>query len=241
MEEAAMVWLVGDNTGEPICADDIPFDSEDIFDFFGGLVSIERGNRWDNSWNFLNAKFSTRLSILQFAHFSVKEYLFSPRAGSWTLTEEASHLSIVQSSIVYYLHAVAVDAISPFPSDEVLEKHSLAEYCCHYMSHHLDHLAPRDHPTLTSLFQLLLHPDSNQIANTFGYWFFHSGPVSQKVINLDIISDNCGPSLALILAAHLGLSGVVTWLLTFDTVQEQIDALVFDFNCGPPIFTAVAK
>jgi ankyrin repeat domain-containing protein 50 len=48
-------------------------------------------------------------------------------------------------------------------------------------------------------------------------------------------------SLALILAAHLGLSGVVSWLLTFNTVQEQIDTFVSNFNCGPPILEAAAK
>ena len=42
VEEAAMLWLVGDNTEGQVCAsDDTLFNSEDILDFFGGLVSIE--------------------------------------------------------------------------------------------------------------------------------------------------------------------------------------------------------
>jgi ankyrin repeat protein len=232
-------------------ADDILFESEDIFDFFGGLISIsiETVGQYDYTWSFLfhSHRYSyqlneKKLSILQLAHFSVQEYLFSPRAGYWTLAGEASHLSIIQYSIAYYLHAVAVDGISPLPPDKLLEKHSLAEYCCRYMSHHLIHLTPHDHPTLTSLFRLLLHPESNQIANKFGFLFFHpSGDDPWDDFKGIPISDNPGPSLALILAAHLGLSGVASWLLTFNTVQEQIDTSVSDFGCGPPILGAAAK
>jgi ankyrin repeat protein len=238
-EEAAMLWLVGDNTGGPTCVDDTPFDSEDIFDFFGGLVSVERQCAIsDLTWSFLSE--SKELSIVQLAHFSVKEYLFSPRAGYWTLSGEASHLAIIQYSTAYYLHAVTVDGMSPLPPAKLWEKHSLAEYCCQYMSNHLNHLTPCDHPTPTSLFQLL-HPDSNQIANKFGFLFFQSIYRSWANFNDIPISDNPGPSLALILAARLGLSGVASWLLTFDTVQEQIDTSVSDFDCGPPILEAAAK
>jgi hypothetical protein len=137
MEEAAMLWLIGNNTSELVCTDNILFDPEDFFDFFGGLISISIETYADSTWSFLfhGHRYSyqwnkKKLSILQLAHFSVKEYLFSPRAGYWTLTEETSHLSIVQYSIAYYLYAVAVDAISTLPPDELLEKHSLAEYCC---------------------------------------------------------------------------------------------------------------
>jgi ankyrin repeat protein len=242
MEEAAMLWLVGDNTGGPICMDDIPFDSEDIFDFFGGLVSIERRDAWsDTTWSLLSDKSKERLSKVQLAHFSVKEYLFSPRAGYWALTEEASHLSIIQCSIAYYLHAVAVDGMSLLPPDELLEKHSLAEYCCLYMSDHLNHLTPREHPALTSAFQLLHHPESNQIANKFGNLFFQpiypSRDYSRHIPDLD----NPGPPLALILAARLGLSGIVSWLLTFNNVQEQMDTFVSRFRCGLPILEAAAR
>jgi ankyrin repeat protein len=238
-EEAAMLWLVGDNMGEPICIDDMPFDSEDIYDFFGGLISIERRDGWrDSTWCFLNGEFRERLTIPQLAHFSVKEYLFSLRAGYWALTKETSHLSIIQYSVAYYLHAVAVNAMSPLPFDTVLEKHSLAEYCCQYMSHHLDYLTPRDHPTLTSLFQLLLHPDSKQLANKLGSFFFI---LYGKFRHADSIPVPDHHSLALILAARLGLSGVAAWLLTFDTVQQQINTFVSDFDCGPPILEAAAR
>jgi ankyrin repeat protein len=243
MEEVAMLWLVGNNTGEPVCPDDILFDPVNIFDFLGGLIStvsinisLYSGNY--NTWSFLKERHGELLSVLQLAHFSVKEYLCSPRAGYWTLTREASHLSIVQYSIAYYLHAVAVDSMSPLPRDELLEKHSLAEYCCRYMSNHLSHLTPRDHPALTSAFHRLLHPDSNQVANKFCFLFFQRSWYYSDDI---LISDNPGPSLALILAARLGLSGVASWLLTFDTVQEQIDAFVSSFGCGPPILEAAAK
>jgi ankyrin repeat protein len=243
MQEAAMLWLVGDNTGGPVCTDDIPFDSGDISDFFGGLVSIKRGDHRRYMWSFLKDEVRERLSILQLAHFSVKEYLFSPRAGYWALTEEASHLSIVRYSIAYYLHAVAVDAMSPLPPNELLEKHSLAEYCCRYLSDHLDHLTPRDHPALASTFHCLLHPHSNQIANDFGFMFFQ--PINRAhpgaYFNDIQTSGNPESSLALILAARLGLPGVASWLLTFDTVQEQIDAFVSDFGCGPPILEAAAN
>jgi ankyrin repeat protein len=176
--------------------------------------------------------------VLQFAHFSVKEYLCSPRAGHWTLTGEASHVSIIQYSIAYYLHAVAVDAMSPLPVEELLERHSLVEYCCRYMSDHLNHLTPRDHPALTSTFHHLLHPDSNYIATRFGSLFFQEKR-QPFYFFMPIIPGN--HPLALILAARLGLSGVVAWLLKFDTVQEQIDTFVFEFKCGPPILEAAAK
>jgi hypothetical protein len=121
MEEAAMLWLVGDNTGGPLCVDDILFDPANILDFFCGLVSIvsikpEKLSNGYFTWTFLPEKSLGRLSILQLAHFSVKEYLLSPRAGSWVLAEEASHLSIIQHSIAYYLHASAVDGMSPLPT-----------------------------------------------------------------------------------------------------------------------------
>jgi ankyrin repeat protein len=238
MEEAAMLWLVGDNTGGPTCVDDVPFDSEDIFDFFGGLVSIEQQDTcFDRTWSFLSDRFE-ELSIVQLAHFSVKEYLFSPRAGHWTLEGESAHLSIIQCSIAYYLHAVADDAVSPLPPDELLEKHSLAEYCCRYIFGHLDHLTRRDYPTLTSSFKLLLHPDLKQFENRYGIFFDIPNWRRMDVNNIPIPNKH---ALALILAAYLGLSGVASWLLTFDTVQEQIDAFVSDFNCGPPILEAAAK
>jgi ankyrin repeat protein len=240
IEEAAMLWLVGDNTGGPTCVDDVPFDSEDIFDFFGGLVSIERRLvTWrDPTWSFLSDGFSERLSIVQLAHFSVKEYLSSPRAGYWALTEEASHLSIVRYSVAYYLHAVAVDGMSPLPPDRLLEKHSLAEYCCRYMSNHLNHLTPRNHPALTSTFHRLLHPESNQIANRFGAFFFLPHWRWDDVNKIPL-PDNNTPTL--ILAARLDLTGVASWLLTFNTVREQINTFVSDFDCGPPILEAAAN
>jgi ankyrin repeat protein len=239
MEEAAMLWLVGDNTGGPICVHDIPFDSEDIFDFFGGLVSIEQRvyAQSDSTWSFLSDEFTERLSIVQLAHFSVKEYLLSPRAGYWVLTEEVSHLSIIQCSIAYYLHAVAVDGMSPLPPDKLLEKHSVAEYCSQYMSDHLDHLTARDHLTLTSTFHRLLHPDSNNIATRFSSLFFRRRWLSHDY-NIPITVNH---ALALILAAVLGLSEVASWLLTFSTVQEQIDAFASNCDCGPPILEAAAK
>jgi ankyrin repeat protein len=239
MEEAAMLWLVGDNTGGPTCVDDVPFDSEDIFDFFGGLVSIERRlDAWnDPMWSFLSDEVRERLSVVQLAHFSVEEYLFSSRAGYWTLTGEASHLSIIQCSIAYYLHAVAVDGMSPCPPDQLLEKHSLAEYCCRYMSDHLDHLTPRDHPALISTFHCILHPDSNYTTARFSSLSFRKRWLPHDY-NVAFTGNH---ALALILAARLGLSGVASWLLTFDTVQEQIDVFVYNFDCGPPILEAAAK
>jgi hypothetical protein len=233
-----MLWLIKNTTGEPVCTDDILFESEDIFDFLGGLFSIEIADHTQSqTWNFLNKATHKKLSILQLTHFSVKEYLLLPRAGYWTLAGEASHLSIIQCSIAYYLHAVAVDGMSPRPSYQLLKKHSLAEYCCRYMSDHLDHLTPNDHPVLTSTFHCLLHPDSNYIATTFGSLFFRE---ERESYNYPIpISDN--HALALILSARLGLSEVSSWLLTFNTVQEQIDTFIFDFDCGPPILKVAAK
>jgi hypothetical protein len=137
-------------------------------------------------------------------------------------------------SIAYYLHAVAVDGMSLLHPDELLEKHSLVEYGSQYMSDHLDHLTPCDHPTLTSTFHRLLHPVSNHIATRFSSLFFRTRWLSQA-------RNIPSPALTLILAAHLGLSGVASWLLTFDTVQEQIDAFVSDFDCGQPILEAAAK
>jgi ankyrin repeat protein len=239
MEEVAMLWLVGNNTGGPVCPDDILFDPVNIFDFLGGLISTVsfKISLYSNTWSFLKERHGELLSVLQLAHFSVKEYLCSPRAGYWTLTRKASHLSIVQYSIAYYLHAVAVDGMSPLPPGELLEKHSLAEYCCRYMSDHLDHLTPRDHPALTSTFHCLLHPDSNYIAIRFGSLFFRE---TWQRYDYNIPNPDNHP-LALILAVRLGLSGVVSWLLTFNTIQEHIDAFVSNFHCGPPILEAAAK
>jgi hypothetical protein len=81
IEEAAMLWLVGNSTGGSLCADDMLFDSEDILDFFGGLISIETLDRARNhAWSFLDQEAKKPLLILQLAHFSVKEYLLSSRA-----------------------------------------------------------------------------------------------------------------------------------------------------------------
>jgi ankyrin repeat protein len=244
VEEAGMLWLVEDNSVDPLCTDDILFDPAHILDFFRGLMTIsivsikpEESSNEYFTWRFLPEKSMRRLEILQLAHFSVKEYLCSPRAGCWTLSEEASHLSVIQCTIACYLHAVAVDGMSPLPPDELLGKHSLAEYCCRYISNHLNHLTPRDHPTLTSIFHCLLHPDSHYIATRLGSLFFREKWQSYDYSILT--SDN--HSVALILAACLGLSGVASWLLTFDTVQEQIDTFVSDFGCGPPILEAAAK
>jgi hypothetical protein len=213
MEEAAMLWLVRDNPGEPVCTDEIPFDSGDILDFFGGLISIETivVHPYDKMWSLLLPLHPSSVSVLQLAHFSVKEYLCSPQAGYWALIAEASHLSIAQCSIAYYLHAVAADIKFPLDFHDALEQHSLIQYCCKYISDHLTYLTPHDHPALTSSFPLLLHPHSNQIANQSGSLFFkvwtpHNIPTSYKHV------------LALMLAACLGLLEVAAWLLTFDSV-----------------------
>jgi hypothetical protein len=97
---------------------------------------------------------------IQLAHFSVKEYLMSPRSLHWRLDELQSHLSIIKASTAYFMYVAASEDAKALPVINLIGTYPLAEYAAEYSGKHLDALSPRDHPDLLETFQCLFDPRS---------------------------------------------------------------------------------
>jgi hypothetical protein len=83
--QLAEVHRVGGNICPPFSPHDVLFEAEDIFAICPGFLTANDEE-------------------IELAHFSVREYLLSPRASPWGFTELESHISIVRASIAYFLY-----------------------------------------------------------------------------------------------------------------------------------------
>jgi hypothetical protein len=160
VEEVRHISRIGEHRIPPFDSEDALFHQKDMIDLCSGLLCLVFVHNWRAASGFRSHQYSYNQETVQFAHFSVKEYLLATRAMSWRLDEELSHLYIVKAGIAYYLEFMdSGDITSPGASMRVFrENHSLAVYCARFMTDHLSHLNPRDHPDLTESFQCLLHP-----------------------------------------------------------------------------------
>jgi hypothetical protein len=123
VEEVRHIYRIGNHRKPPFDSEDALFDQKDVIDLCSGLLCLVhvRGWRADSSYESLYS-YNPKEAV-QFAHFSVKEYLLSTRAMSWRLDEELSHLYIVKAGIAYYLEFMASgDIPSPGASKEVFHR-----------------------------------------------------------------------------------------------------------------------
>jgi hypothetical protein len=221
IEELAHIFHIGDDIGPPFNPDTVVFHPEDVLDVCPGLLSLTTiGVQWideEGVWKYFNP--GTMLQIAQLAHFSVKEYLLQPpHRPTWlSLDQELAHLSILKSSMAYFM-AVATELRNDMQSTyrtwhEFGTSHSLAIYCGQYTANHLLALpkSQREHPDLLQSFRRLLNPCSGFILPELALFYFN--PLAAKG---STFSSEPAAGLSLLLAARLGLTKIVEWLLSFD-------------------------
>jgi ankyrin repeat domain-containing protein 50 len=117
---AAEIYQIGDDIQPPFTSDSGLFHPEDSIDICQGLLSL-MAMSGDDAYDLMEES----ITIIQLAHFSVKEYLLSSCSLSWTLSEEASHISIIRTSIASFLKAAECGAaLRPYDHDM---RYTLAE------------------------------------------------------------------------------------------------------------------
>jgi hypothetical protein len=105
IEELAAIFQLGDSTHPQSHLENALFFPEHILDLCCGLLLISM-TKSDNitfgsSFDLLDDTIIFRTA--QLSHFSVKEYLVSPRASFWHLDEQQSHVAIIRTVTTYYV------------------------------------------------------------------------------------------------------------------------------------------
>jgi ankyrin repeat protein len=259
IEELAHIIHVGDAIEPPFSTDTVVFHPEDVLDVCPGLLSlttIEVQWHGEESWSWTGFQPGTRLQIAQLAHFSVKEYLLqSPHCPTWlALKQELAHLSILKSSMAYFMSVstkLRNDTWWTYRTGhELAISYSLAIYCGQYTKNHLLALADaqREHPDLLESFRRLLNPRSGFITERFVLLYFNRwfSIRPDAVISRERVPE---AGMSLLIAARLGLSRIVEWLLSFDRTEG--DDFTCDINfasymeggwpCGPALAEAAAQ
>jgi hypothetical protein len=223
VEEVRYIWRIDNHRKPPFDSEDALFNQRDVIDLCSGFLCLVSMRGWRPGARYFPYFYDQE--TVQFAHFSVKEYLLSTRAMSWRLDEELSHLYIVKAGVAYYLEFMASgDIRSPGASVEVCrENHSLAVYCAGFMTDHLSHLKPRDHPDLTESFQYLLDPTlwPNPDRKIGLLYFF-------KYFDIFFLTPDEAEPLevsTLRIAARLGLRMICQWLLSINTLAQIISTV----------------
>jgi ankyrin repeat protein len=221
IEEIALVYEVGDKIQPAFASDDDIFHLEDIVDICRGLLSLsvpqaDWGSpklRWDDKQGSFSQPYAVQ--IPQLAHFSVKEYLLSPRSGSWVVDQMSAEVTIMKSAITCYLHFLTLDAthlVAPIRAlPEEQKQYSLAQYFVQYFS---DHLASvMEHLDLLPSLKLLLHPSNTPFHYKVGWCLispYDSYPVRRSK----------DPALNLRFAAHFGLTQICQYLFEMNIYPD---------------------
>jgi ankyrin repeat protein len=217
--QLAEVHWIGGNICPPFNLHDALFQVEDIFAICPGFLIQENG-QWGPQ------------KIVQFAHFSVKEYLLSPRALSWGFTELESHISIVRASIAYFLHMVSQEKCDIAELTLVLRvlKYPLGNYVTTQCGYHLNFITPRDHSDLEESFHALLDPKSAPLlVHNLGFSFLAEALAdSMRWRQWEVYYPHVEvpETLSLIVASALGLSQALRWLFSFEFLCDWVDAQV---------------
>jgi ankyrin repeat protein len=240
LTEVAEVYQIGDGIQPPFANDSVLFYPEDIIDICQGLLSLVAmdGRKFSISGFHHHPTNEESITIIQLAHFSVKEYLFSSSSLSWMLTEEISHISIIRTSIAAFLNAASNDA--PVDSATQLQNtDSLAGYFNLYLSHPLDMLHPREHPVLVPSLQVLFDnrlPYSDRIIKL--WYSLGIGYRAREIVKPQIaLFQSPRNDQILIFAALLGLTDTLQWLLSSGRVP--LSAINGIRKPYPPIVAAV--
>jgi ankyrin repeat protein len=229
VEELAAIVQLGDHAEPRFHLEDALFVPEHILDMCSGLLvmSVIKPNKYA-PW-FIDDD-TVVFHTIQLSHFSVKEYLISARTPFWHLDEQKSHILIVQTVTMYYIHVASMpDLCSMSPQDTII-KHSLAQYAAWFTSQHLDSLKPREHPDLLESFRTLLDPDSTLLCNPIASFYLVSWS--------HVFPQTYAPALSLCVAARLGLPQISQWLLNFDICRAQLLSPPPSLECDPPLSQA---
>jgi ankyrin repeat protein len=226
VEELAILFQLGDQTQSQVhLDDDALFFPDHILDLCSGLLlmSMVRPTR-DDSWEYVDGILDDIVVFhtVQLSHFSVKEYLISPRASFWHLDENQSHLAILQMVTKYYILVASMPDLCSLSRQDLVIKHSLAVYAADNTWQHLDALEPREHPDLLESFKTLLNPDSTLLCNPIGSFYLYISPLDILAPPFHIIPQTYAPAFSLHVAACLGLPQISDWLLTFDICRDQL-------------------
>jgi ankyrin repeat protein len=221
VEELAAIFQLGDRAQPQFhIDDDALFFPDHILDLCSGLLllSMVKPTR-DDSWQYTRDILddSVVFHTVQLSHFSVKEYLISPRASFWHLDANQSHLAILQMVTTYYILVASMPDFCSLSSQDLIIKHSLAVYAADHTWQHLNSLEPREHPVLLESFKTLLNPGSALLCNPIGVFYcFDRPPI------FHVFPQTYAPALSLHVAAGLGLPQISEWLLTFDICRGQL-------------------
>jgi ankyrin repeat protein len=239
VEELAVVYNVGDKIGPPFNVEDSLFTAELLVDVCRGLLIV---TTLQMSWNFRLFNPRQPFSIVELAHFSVKEYLLSSRAGPWYIDERLSHIHIMKAAIAIFLGVYddRLERFSTFPVNIQAPQRLLATYGPIYASTHLTHLTQKDHTDLTDSFRLLLSPQLCNLDTTLGALYFPYSDMDPdpRILQLPICPyDPPAAALSLNLAARLGLTAICQSLLA-SGAHSDINTFVPGYNAGPPLLEA---
>jgi ankyrin repeat protein len=211
--QLAEIHRIGGNICPPFSPHDVLFQAEDIFAICPGFLTVTL----EEEYGGLIKK------VVQLAHFSVKEYLLSPRASSWGFTELESHISIIRASIAYFLYMASQEKCDQgsSPLFQRLWRYPLAHYASRQCNYHLDFITPRDHPDLGESFHALLDPKSAPLlVHNLGFTFLEQIAHGERFYP----HARSPESLSLVVAAELGLSQTLRWLLSFESFRDWVDA-----------------
>jgi hypothetical protein len=253
-KETTAIWKVGNKIGPPFNPDNDLFDPEEIFDICSGLVShgIWSAEKYDRALSRLEARMLvfegvSPYHIISLSHFSVKEFLLSSRAVLWRVREEPSHMAIIRTTTAYYVYAASMvhNDTYTYPRRSaavatlraLMATHPLAEYAAHHTGEHLHFLQPREHPSLTDTFQLLLHPN-NHLSHPLAALYFHNVVEIAAAHVIGTPPDTPLAIVGLMLAVQLRLTGASEWI--FRTFGNEIRESwrVNCHHCHSPLATA---
>jgi ankyrin repeat protein len=234
LDEVVAIHHVAHDSDPPIAAETKLFDVEDIWDICGGIITTFPPGQRSQS----------QLCFVQLSHFSVKEFLLSPRAGSWSMTDlPAAHLAIIQTATTYFVHILPLRENRERKFDAYKteiwsqEYTSLASYLCRFLPSHLSTLSSLDHPELFHSLQRLFDPQN--CCNDFIHQLWFSRIAHRNFIPEEVEAHSA-LALSLNVAAHLGLTSICDWLLSSDGADAELHSVIsISLGLGPPLFEAM--
>jgi ankyrin repeat protein len=229
IEDLAAIVQLGDHAESQFHLEDALFVPEHILDMCSGLLVMSVIKPTENFPWYIGDD-TLVFHTVQLSHFSVKEYLISPHPSFWHLDEQQSHIVIVQTVTMYYIHVASMPDLCSLSRQDIIIKHLLAQYAAVYTQEHLNFLKPREHPDLLESFRTLLDPDSTLLCNPIGSFYLGRG--------LHVFPRTYAPALSLCVAAGLGLPQISQWLLTFDICRDQLLSPPPLLGCDPPLSEA---
>jgi hypothetical protein len=247
VKEIGTIYLLAEPVQFPFNTEQDLFQPDGILDICRGLFIVKDvpgrsfGSRCHDDP-------TVSYQTVHLAHFSVKEYLLSPRSLYWRLDELQSHLSIIKGSTAYFMYVAASEDAKALNVIDLIDAYPLAEYAAEYSGKHLDALNPREHPDLLETFQCLLDPRSwsQCLLNNLQMIYAATINLSKHYPQRECASYSELPTRgfaawSLISVSRLGLVETMKWLLSFEGVRSEINTSFHMHTSGPPIVEASAS